>query len=291
MAAYYNEIDPFAAEWLRKLIAAGHIAPGEVDERSISDVAPDDLKCFTQCHFFAGIGVWSYALRKAQWADNTPVWTGSCPCQGFSSAGKRGGFSDKRHLWPAWFRLIRERKPSTVFGEQVASPDGLAWFDVVSADLEGKGYSVGAADLCAAGVGAPHIRQRLYWLADTDGSRRAQGRAREAGGGGGAAWVEPSRLCVTGGLGNSDKPGLEGRRECVSPRGSQRASEPAGFTNGFWAGAEWIHCRDKKTRPIEPGTFPLAYGAPARVGRLRGYGNALCAETARVFIASYLDLL
>ena len=62
--AYYNEIDPFAAQWLRNLIAAGHIAPGEVDERSIEDVTPDDLRGFTQCHFFAGIGVWSHSLRR-----------------------------------------------------------------------------------------------------------------------------------------------------------------------------------------------------------------------------------
>lgn len=64
MAAYYNEIDPYAAQWLRNLIAAGHVAPGEVDERSILDVSPDDLAGFTQCHFFAGIGVWSRALRQ-----------------------------------------------------------------------------------------------------------------------------------------------------------------------------------------------------------------------------------
>ncbi len=74
-AAYYNEIDPFAAQWLRNLIAAGHIAPGEVDERSIEDVTPDDLRGFTQCHFFSGIGVWSHSLRLAGWPDDRPVWT------------------------------------------------------------------------------------------------------------------------------------------------------------------------------------------------------------------------
>jgi DNA (cytosine-5)-methyltransferase 1 len=63
--AYYNEIDEFAAQWLRNLIGEGLIAPGEVDTRSIEDVHPDDLRGFTQCHFFAGIGVWSYALRRA----------------------------------------------------------------------------------------------------------------------------------------------------------------------------------------------------------------------------------
>ena len=114
------------------------------------------------CHFFAGIGVWSYALRLAGWPDNRPVWTGSCPCQPFSSAGKGAGFTDERHLWPEFFRLIRECRPATVFGEQVASKDGLAWLDLVQNSLESAGYACGALDTCAAGVGAPHIRQRLY---------------------------------------------------------------------------------------------------------------------------------
>lgn len=152
--AYYNEFDPYAAEWLRNLIAAGHIAPGEVDQRSIEDVRPSDLAGYTQCHFFAGIGVWSYALRRAGWADSRPVWTGSCPCQPFSAAGQGNGFSDERHLWPAWFHLISQCQPAAIFGEQVASKDGLAWLDLVLSDLEAAGYARGAVDLCAAGVGA-----------------------------------------------------------------------------------------------------------------------------------------
>ncbi len=154
----------------------GGDAPGLVDERSIEEVQPQDLAEFAQCHFFAGIGGWSLALRTAGWPDDSAVWTGSCPCQSFSASGKRAGFGDKRHLWPAWFRLIRECRPDTIFGEQVASNDGLAWLDIVSADLEGAGYAVGAADLCAAGVGAPHIRQRLYFVADA-----LQNRTRRIG--------------------------------------------------------------------------------------------------------------
>lgn len=167
MTAYYNEIDPQKVAWLRELIKAGAIADGIVDERSIEDIRPSELVGFTQCNFFAGIGVWSYALRCAGWPDDRPVWTGSCPCQSFSTAGKRKGFADERHLFPSWFHLISVCRPPTIFGEQVASKDGLAWLDLVHADLEGQGYAVGCLDLCAAGFGAPHIRQRLYFVAES----------------------------------------------------------------------------------------------------------------------------
>lgn len=149
----------------------GLIAPGVVDERSIEDVCPDDLKGFVQCHFFAGIGIWSLALRLAGWPDNRAIWTGSCPCQPFSAAGKGNGFADERHLWPAFHWLIDKHRPVTVVGEQVASADGLHWLDLVSSDMEGTGYAFGALDTCAAGFSAPHIRQRLYWLGHSIGAR------------------------------------------------------------------------------------------------------------------------
>lgn len=200
--AYYNEHDPFAAEWLRRLILFGHIAEGDVDERSIEDVNPDDLKGYDQCHFFAGIGVWSHALRSAGWCDDRPVWTGSCPCQPFSAAGKGGGTADERHLWPAFFHLIGERRPGVVFGEQVASKDGLGWLDLVQADMEGAGYAFGANDLCAAGFGAPHIRQRLFFVANTAIERRERRGPGEAGDEPGTI-ERLERLCDAGGLDDS----------------------------------------------------------------------------------------
>ena len=164
--AYYNEIDPKAAAWLRELIKQGLIAPGDVDERSIEDVLPTELAGYTQCHFFAGIGVWSHALRQAGWPDDRPVVTASLPCQPFSTAGKQAGFKDERHLWPIFFELFKSLDSPVLFGEQVSSKEALTWFDMVKVDLNFIGYSVCAADIPASALGAPHIRQRLYFVAD-----------------------------------------------------------------------------------------------------------------------------
>ncbi|HCR4040432.1 DNA cytosine methyltransferase [Morganella morganii] len=291
MTAYYNEIDPFAAQWLRNLIAAGHIAPGVVDERSIEDVTPDDLRGFTQCHFFAGVGVWSLALRRAGWPDDKPVWTGSCPCQPFSTAGKGNGFADERHLWPAFFHLISECKPGVIFGEQVASKDGLVWLDLVQTDLEAANYAVGAVDLCAAGFGAPHIRQRLYWVADSDnagleGRKGMPERSAEFPAGSGC--VDGRVAHATGWeQSGSRNQRQEGRNE-YSNGCAVGCSELTKPTNGQWRDADWLLCRDDKWRPVESGTFPLADGVAGRVGKLRAYGNAIVAPVAEEFIRAYM---
>jgi len=162
---FYNEFDPHAAAWIGELLAASVLASGTVDSRSVEEVRPSDLSGFTQAHFFAGIGGWAHALRLAGWGGDRPVWTASLPCQPFSVAGKGLREADERHLWPVFRELVRECRPPIIFGEQVASAAGRLWLAGVRTDLEGMGYAVGAADLCAPSVGAPHIRQRLYWTA------------------------------------------------------------------------------------------------------------------------------
>ena len=169
MPAYYNEIDPFAAQWLRNLIAAELIPAGYVDERSIEDVRPTDLAGYRQCHFFAGIGGWARALRLAGWPDDREVWTASVPCQPYSLAsvahGGAKGPGDDRDLWPVFAPLLRECAPSTVFGEQVASCIQWGWWDRAAMDLEGCGYAAAASVLRADAFGADHERKRLYWMA------------------------------------------------------------------------------------------------------------------------------
>jgi DNA (cytosine-5)-methyltransferase 1 len=279
---FYNEFDPFAAAWLRNLAAAGHLPAGVVDERDIKEVTGDDVKGYAECHFFAGVGGWPLALRLAGWPATAPVWTGSCPCQPFSSAGRRKGKADSRHLWPEFLRLIAECRPAALFGEQVASNLGREWLAGVRADLEALGYAVGAADLCAAGVAAPHIRQRLYWVADrvgyADSGGRPEGetvpRRPPAG---------PGLPVSPGWLGNA-----YGEREAPFPGvpagpGTERARGP-----GFWDAYDLVHCRDDKLRRVEPGTFPLVDRTPARVGRLRGYGNAVVPQAAAAFVRTFL---
>lgn len=294
----YNEIEPYAADWIGNLVAAGHIAPGDVDTRSIVDLRPSDLAGRIQFHAFAGIAGWSVALRLAGWPDDVPVWTGSCPCQPFSAAGQRKGFDDERHLWPAWFRLIRECRPPVVFGEQVEAAVRLGWLDAVFADLEAEGYACGAVVLGAHSVGAPHIRQRLWFVAHARDERRegqhALLRAQAQG------WLQRN-LSETAGrgparsLGDAGAPRLsERQREALGGEGRREegrtASEPS-LSSSPWAGPDWLQCHDGRARPTKPGLFPLAHGLSGRVGRLRAYGNAIVPQVAATFISAFMASL
>ena len=471
MRAYYNDSDPFKCEVVREAIKAGAVAPGIVDERSIEDVQPEDLKDFVQVHMFCGGAFWSLALRQAGWPDDRPVWTGSCPCPSFSAAGTGQGFADPRHLWPAWARLIRECHPPTIFGEQVSAAIGHGWLDLVQTDLEAQEYAVGKAVLGACSVGAPHIRQRLYFVAqpqcqiergrrlpgpdqggapvgagaptqsfgrslaggladaadarrqtagqyrsgqpffparskqcgnagflgDTEGrglgmrgstprsggyadgteftgsmdkpirtglerysgdgdNRNQSGRVGEIPTGPVATTGKPGELADAdggnsgserqqrsgqqrqqsqdGGIGgvadtklpegwqgaigrSDDEPAQAGWDESTSGTRERNTIERSGPVNGWWAGADWIGCRDGKFRPV-PGTTesgplsmvdgdfadlgyfllpsgrgfafsPLIKKGKERAGRLRLYGDAICIPAAQAFIESYLE--
>lgn len=328
MTAYYNENDPEAAAWLRELIADGAIPPGDVDERSIEDVRPDELAGYAQCHFFAGIGGWPLALRIAGWPDDRPVWTGSCPCQPFSAAGNRGGTDDPRHLWPAWRWLIDQCRPATLFGEQVASKAGRAWCAGVQTDLQAMGYSTAAFDLGAASVGAPHIRQRLWWVGHAQqqglegypghGDQRGEpGRVDADAGGSVAQAGGDCRVANTDDRKREGEPDGEGCQHDRQATGRQQsdgfitASSGGGGDRDPWAGAVWIDCADGKARRIEPGLEPLVDGLPrgvvpssdpgapgyaentaeARKMRLAGYGNAIVPQVAAEVVGALMTVI
>lgn len=258
LGAYYNEIDPKKAAWLRELINRGLIAPGDIDERSIKDVKAADVMGYTQCHWFAGIGVWSYALRLAGWPDDRPVWTGSCPCPSFSVAGKGKGFDDPRHLWPDWYSLIRQCRPPFIFGEQADAAVRFGWLDLVCGNLEAAEYAVAAAVLGAHSVGAPHRRQRLYFCADTQHSQRG------------------SKLEI-----NSDTHGRDGLRwMCDTSRSSHperdegRPDEPErGAEGGTTDGRDCATGDNRDARNVETGH---GTGNPAGGSSLSGYNPNSC---------------
>ena len=178
MSTWFNEYEPFPAAWLRNLYPEA-----TVDERSICDLRADDIPSAYRCHFFAGIGGWELALDLAGWPRDREVWTGSCPCQPWSLAGLRRGHNDERDLFPEWLRLIRERRPGAIFGEQVVGAIGAGWLDAVFDALEAEGYSCGAVVLGAHSVEGPHVRQRIYFSAysERDQQPRQEPRRGQAG--------------------------------------------------------------------------------------------------------------
>jgi DNA (cytosine-5)-methyltransferase 1 len=298
---FYNENDEYTAQWLRNLIGRGLIPYGKVDERDIRDIKASDLEGYTQCHFFAGIAGWSRALELAGWPEDLEVWTGSCPCQPFSLAGKQKGVKDERHLWPVWYELIKKCRPTVCFGEQTTSPAGREWLSGVRADLEELGYVVGGADLCASSVNSPQIRQRLWWVAikgvaNSEASFRGRssleantGRGFEKIGGSGIV-NRMGYSCGKGGRWNTRS--VSGEKEESSTSREEIGGKLNQFeSTGFWGEFSIVRCADGKSRRIESGNEPLAYGVPARVGKLSAYGNAIVPQVAAEFIIAFREAL
>lgn len=283
MAAYYNEFDKNAVAWLRELIKRGLIADGVVDDRSILDVDANDVKGFTQHHWFAGIGGWSLALRQAGWPDDRPVCSASLPCQPFSQAGKQLGKNDERHLLPHFIELVKQSNWQTIIGEQVPAAIRHGWLDDLQSEMGREGYAVGAAVLTAAGIGAPHIRQRLYWVAKSTSQRRCRRESmverRYSEFGGSSTDSGIPNACESGleeqhgigrisrgtdepntgqdternsGLGDADSDGPQQGCKATTPPGHGGSVDATGWTN-----PDWIYCRDGKFRPVHPDIPPL----------------------------------
>ena len=246
---YYNDNDHFCVETIKGLISQKIIPDGFVDNRSIADVVPNELENYTQCHFFTGVAGWPYALRMLGWPDEQPCWTGSCPCQPFSNAGKGEGFNDARNFWPAFRWLIAQCRPSVIFGEQVATELAIEWITRLHLDLEVLGYTVSVADLPAASVGAHHIRQRLWWVAYTESM-------------------------FSNGSGFY-KDGYNELMEKISKFGNCNPTK-------IWDGLRWPVPQGKVC------TFP-DWTSSARIDLLRCAGNAIVPQVAAEFIRAFLE--
>lgn len=322
---YYNDFE--TGEWLRNLIAAKLIPEGDVDDRSILEIKPDEIREYTQCHFFAGIAGWPRALKLAGWDTNRPVWSASLPCQPFSCAGQQRGEKDKRHLWPVFFELVEECRPTVVIGEQTSSKDGREWLAGVQTDLETLGYSCAATDLPAASIGAPHKRNRLFWVANAESfglqePREKQRCSFEASSPTGRVADHSSKRLEgatgTGIQGRSDRPPngsfwsnsiaipcadgkfrrVPGRvADSISER--RYAAEPITRTLKCCNGKSITTNAERRVQnhkseyqlEIKPALFPLADGIPSRVGLLKGAGNAIVPQVAAEFIKCVMEII
>jgi len=284
VSAYYNENDKGAVEWLHNLMRRNLIPSGEIDERSIVDVQPADVRGYRHVHLFAGIGGWAYAASLARWPRETELWTASCPCQPFSSAGHKRGRNDPRHLWPHVARLVAANRPAYLVGEQTSSALGYAWFDEVAADLEASRYACRAVDIPALSVGAPHRRQRLWWVAVPQDGEHAVANPPSSGGD------------VTFGK----------AQERASPA---RPAPPNQTPANLWAGGDFVECADGQRRLAKPGIRWMADGLPAgmvrvrsgsthtpeatryvdRAGLWRGFGNAVVPQLAAEILSALLE--
>lgn len=331
---FYNELDPGACNWIQNLMNAKLIPKGYLDRRSIKEVDVTErttVQKYTQAHFFAGIAGWPLALQLAGWPEEEKIWSASAPCPPFSSAGKKkacpecsGGvlipcpvrsghfvccicqhawFADERHLWPDFRRLVALHRPSAIIGEQVASKDGLVWFAGIRAGLEALGYAVGGTSMCAPATGAPHIRQRIFWVAVAQPVGQGEGRSSQQeetrrGGDGPAnnstnssmAHRDRFRLCGrkepnekepaesqvsrrtdagrrAGGMGNSFMPGLSFQSRHGQIAGGSQPNRPAS-TPSAWSDFYVVECENSKRRRIGTGVGPLDYGIPAKMEHL-----------------------
>jgi len=235
------------------------------------------------------------SFRERTGLQTVDIISGGFPCQPFSVAGKQKGKGDDRYLWPEMLRVITELKPRWVLGENVPGILRIAADDVCK-DLEREGYDIGIFDYEAAAVGAPHRRERIFFVANarhTESSRRDEtkkSRPWPSCGKSASCGIHVANTNDTGNRTSRDRVDREWPednkrweeqpqfRACgcgaymanatqselqkPSENGNENATGLAGLANGGW----WA---------VEPGMGRMAYGIPNRVDRLKCLGNAV----------------
>lgn len=188
--------------------------------------------------------------------------TGGFPCQPFSNAGKQKGKEDDRYLWPTMLEIIAQQRPTWIIGENVPGIIGMA-LDQVLLDLENQSYASRTFIVPACGTDAPHRRDRIWIVANSQGER-LEGRID----------VEDQQkedvrlLSARPGERSGTRPVANTSRKLLH-RGGPRAKQ-----NGRSESA------DSSQWPAEPGVGRVANGIPSQVDRLRGLGNAIVPQVA-----------
>jgi len=181
---------------------------------------------------------------QADGIESPTIITGGVPCQAFSVAGLQKGTSDPRHLWPEMFRVIKEFKSKWIIVENVTGlvnvQDGVV-FETLCTDLESEGYEVQTFNIPVAGVGAPHLRQRIWVVAHTDTGNVETGRERQGK--------------------------------------IRKGHQEEGVSDHVASGSE-IEGQRQNSWSFEPDVGRMVDAVPGRIHRLKGLGNAICPQIA-----------
>ncbi len=253
---------------------------------------------------FSDIKELNHETLKANGINNIDIITGGYPCQPFSIAGLKKGEEDPRHLWPEYFRLVKELRPTWVIGENVSGhiKQGL---DTVLEDLEGEGYSTRTFSISASGIGANHKRERVWILAHSrcslrEGTEFERTNANEIKEGD-ANQSERSSSTSKSNVANSESFFSNGRghwksTEKRNPEGETRRNssderDVANSERERLQGSEQYETHTRETEAqfsasqsfettgdhwtIEPDVGRVAHGIPNRVDRLKSLGNSL----------------
>jgi len=212
-------------------------------------------------------------IKEIDWATVEPVdvIAGGYPCQPFSTAGKRQGEKDERHLWPYFLRAISELRPRYAFLENVRGHLSMG-FDRVLGDLAEIGYDAEWQVVSAASVGAPHRRDRIICVAYPQSDWQRRGHSKNTG-------TISERVAVQTTLRGSGC--VVSDDECIG-YGEYGIATDIATTSRIWrndknrtegyVGWEWWS--------VEPDVGRVAHGVPSRVDRLRGLGNAVVPQVA-----------
>ena len=249
------------------------LAAGWAGFQTIGFSEVDPYCCKLLAQNFPGVKNYGDITKHGEWAHTVgPVdlLTGGFPCQPWSLAGKRRGAEDDRHLWPAMLAVIATVRPAWVLGENVPGILGVE-FDKMLAGLESKEYSVQPIIVPACGVDAPHIRSRVWILANSDRPRlekRQEQSAREE--------------CAAAQRGGDDVPD------------AQRILGPARWSPTSRQAAQWWPSSEpgghRWISEAESGVCRVVDGIPNRIQRLKGLGNSIVPHVAYEIIRSIPEL-